>query len=96
MNQKDLAALLDKPQSSISAYEKPAGTFPPESAAKLIEHAGRSGLVLTFDHIYGQAELPTPSGWVRFDEVVLGETRPTGDGWQALYRAPAQAAQAGG
>lgn len=101
MNQKGLAALLGKPQSSVSAYERPKGDdahvdIPPDAAAKLVTHARRSGLLISFDHIYGDAELPTPIGWIDLGgNFSAGETKPVGEGWYALYSA-AQAAQAGG
>lgn len=98
LNQKELAALIGKPQSSVSAYERPKGDdkhvdMPPDAAAALVEHARRSGLAIGFDHIYGRAELPTPRGWVRvlqsaagpYEEFVSNTERPEGDGWQALY-----------
>jgi len=100
LNQKELAALIGKPQSSVSAYERPKEDekhvdMPPDAAAVLVEHARGSGLAIGFDHIYGRAELPRPRGWIRAltasgttgDEFVPGAERPDGDGWQALYGA---------
>ncbi len=44
-------------QGNVSNYEK-GQTVPPEAAKAAIRFAATRGLVITFDHIYGEAPLP--------------------------------------
>lgn len=58
MTQAAIGSELGVTQGNISFYEK-GQTVPPDVARKLIELARRHGLELSFDHIYGDADLPT-------------------------------------
>ena len=50
-------------QGSMSFYEKGEVAMPPPLAGKLIEFARGKGLTITYDHVYGEAELPPePAG----------------------------------
>ena len=60
LSQAALAEVMGCTQSNVSFYEK-GQTVPPDAAKLLIEHANGKGLALTFDHIYGAAELPEPT-----------------------------------
>lgn len=44
-------------QSNVSFYER-GQTVPPDAARALIAFASDHGLSISFDHIYGAAELP--------------------------------------
>ena len=44
-------------QGNIGHYER-GQTLPPEMARKVIEFCASKGLCITFDHVYGDAELP--------------------------------------
>lgn len=57
LSQAELGVALGCTQGNVSFYEK-GQTVPPETAGKLIEFARKRGLELTFDHVYGAAELP--------------------------------------
>jgi putative transcriptional regulator len=57
MTQAAIGADLGVTQGNVSFYEK-GQTVPPDVARLLIEVAGRRGLELTFDNIYGDAALP--------------------------------------
>ncbi|MNW15755.1 helix-turn-helix protein [compost metagenome] len=57
VTQVELAVGIGCSQSNVSAYEK-GQTVPPASARALIAFAASRGRLITFDHIYGEAELP--------------------------------------
>jgi putative transcriptional regulator len=63
MTQQAIADEIGCTQGNVHFYEK-GQTVPPKVAAKLIEAAAARGLALTYDHVYGAAQLP---------EVVPGE-----------------------
>jgi len=58
LSQAALAEILGKPQSSISAYERGDNRIPPETAQTLIEYAHRKGLLIDYNHLYGDMPLP--------------------------------------
>lgn len=60
MTQAAIGEALGVTQGNVSFYEK-GQTVPPPVAAKLIELAQSKGLPLTFDHVYGAADLPAPA-----------------------------------
>jgi putative transcriptional regulator len=61
LTQAALAELLGCTQGNVSFYEK-GQTVPPPVAGRLIEVAReRNHSYLTFDHVYGAAELPPPT-----------------------------------
>lgn len=57
ITQAELAIGMGCSQSNVSFYEK-GQTVPPPAAKALMALASARGLVVTFDHIYGGAELP--------------------------------------
>lgn len=57
VTQAELAVGIGCSQSNVSAYEK-GQTVPPSSAKALIAFAATRGRAITFDHVYGNAELP--------------------------------------
>lgn len=57
VSQAVIATGLGLSQSNVSFYEK-GQTVSPAVAAKLIEYAAARGLVISYDHVYGAAELP--------------------------------------
>lgn len=57
VTQQALADGIGCTQGNIGHYER-GQTLLPEAASKLIEFAAVHGLAITFDHIYGAAELP--------------------------------------
>jgi putative transcriptional regulator len=57
VTQAELATGMGCSQSNVSFYEK-GQTVPPPAAKALIAFAGTRGLAITFDHVYGDAELP--------------------------------------
>lgn len=57
ITQEQMGRALGMSQGNVGYLER-GQTFMPESAAKLIALAGRLGVKLTYDHIYGDAELP--------------------------------------
>jgi len=57
VTQEEIAYAIGVTQGNVSFYER-GQTVPPDVAAKLIEFARSRGLVITFDHVYGAAELP--------------------------------------
>lgn len=57
VTQAELAKGIGCSQSNVAAYEK-GQTVPPASAKALIVYAESRSRVITFDHIYGDAELP--------------------------------------
>lgn len=60
LTQRGLADLLGCSQGNVANYEG-GQTVPPAAASKLIEIAASRGLKITFDHVYGAAELPAPT-----------------------------------
>lgn len=59
VTQQVLADGIDCTQGNIGHYER-GQDFPPDRARLLIEFAKHRGFDLTFDHIYGSAELVAP------------------------------------
>jgi putative transcriptional regulator len=57
ITQQDLAADVGCTQGNVANYER-GQTVPPEMAAKIISVALRRGLTITYDHVYGDVELP--------------------------------------
>lgn len=57
MTQATIGEALGCTQGNVSFYEK-GQTVPPLVATRLIDEARKRGLALTFDHVYGAAELP--------------------------------------
>ncbi len=57
VTQQALADGIGCTQGNIGHYER-GQTLPPEMAAKVIAYAGRRGLRITYDHVYGDAPLP--------------------------------------
>ena len=57
VSQVELADKLGCRQSNVSYYER-GQTIPPSVAKRLIEYAHERGLALTYDHVYGAAEVP--------------------------------------
>lgn len=57
MTQAAIGEALGVTQGNVSFYEK-GQTVPPDVAKRLIEVAQGRGLCLTFDHVYGEVELP--------------------------------------
>lgn len=57
VTQQALADGLGCTQGNIGHYER-GQTLPPEMAGKLIAFAAGRGLAITYDHVYGDAELP--------------------------------------
>lgn len=60
MTQAAIGEALDCTQGNVSLYER-GQTVPPEAAGKLIELARSRGLSISFDHVYGDSELPDPT-----------------------------------
>ena len=58
MTQEALGRELGVTQGNVGHYERQRQTVPPDIARKLIETARARGLELTYDHVYGDAELP--------------------------------------
>jgi putative transcriptional regulator len=59
VTQTDLAAGIACNQSNIAHYER-GQAIPPHVARRLIAYAATLGVTLSFDQIYGGAELPPP------------------------------------
>lgn len=57
VTQQALADGIGCTQGNVGHYER-GQTLPPDMAQKVIAFAGKSGLAITFDHIYGAAKLP--------------------------------------
>lgn len=57
VTQQALAAGLGCTQGNVGHYER-GQTLPPDMARKAIEFAASHGLVIGFDHVYGDAPLP--------------------------------------
>ena len=58
MSQKELADALGLKQTAISAYERGKAEIPRAKAQMLIDLAYGRQLLIDFNHIYGNAELP--------------------------------------
>lgn len=58
LSQTDLGAGIGVTQGNVYHYEVRGQTVPPDVAKKLIEFAATRGLVISYDHVYGAAELP--------------------------------------
>lgn len=52
-----MAQVLDVTQGMVSFYEN-GQTVPPKLATMLIAYAAEHGLHISYDHVYGAAELP--------------------------------------
>jgi transcriptional regulator with XRE-family HTH domain len=59
VTQQDMAEALGVRQSFVSVLDR-GGTLTPPKAAKLIAYAQSLGVVLTYEQIYGRAQLPPP------------------------------------
>ena len=59
MTQAAIGESIGVTQGNVSFYER-GQTVPPDVAGKLIELARQKGHQLTYDHVYGAAELPAP------------------------------------
>ena len=57
VTQAELAEGMGCSQSNVSFYEK-GQTVPPDAAKALIAYAAARGMAISFDHIYGAADLP--------------------------------------
>ena len=57
LSQTELAEAVGRTQPQISAYERGA-TIQPDVATRLIEAARARGLAITYDHVYGDADVP--------------------------------------
>ena len=70
MTQAALACALQVSQGNISHYEKGQGV-PPSVAKRLIAYAGSLGHAISFEDIYGPADIIRESG-----EMLLPDLRP--------------------
>lgn len=59
MTQSELAEAMEMSQGNVSFYEN-GQTVPPAAASRLIAVASERGLRISFDHVYGHAQLPAP------------------------------------
>lgn len=50
--------MLQVTQAMVSFYETGENEFPPDKARLLIEYAGKRGLEISYNHIYGREALP--------------------------------------
>lgn len=57
ITQQQLGKALGMTQGNVGYLER-GQTLMPDAAAKLIAFAGRLGVTLTYDHVYGDAPLP--------------------------------------
>lgn len=57
LSQAAFGAAIGCKQANVSHYEL-GQPFPTERAKRLIRYAAQQGIVLTFDNIYGGAQLP--------------------------------------
>lgn len=57
LSQRAIGELLGMTQGNVWHYEQ-GQTVPPEVATKLIEVANARGLAISYDHVYGGADLP--------------------------------------
>lgn len=58
LTQKQMADLLGMSQGNVNHYEVRGQLVKPEVARRLIEISAERGLAISFDHVYGAAELP--------------------------------------
>lgn len=58
VTQQTLADGIGCTQGNVGHYER-GQTLPPDMARKVIDFCAANGLVITFDHVYGSAELPS-------------------------------------
>lgn len=58
LTQRGLADLLGCSQGNVANYEGGRQTIPPAVAGKLIDICAGRCLQISFDHIYGTADLP--------------------------------------
>jgi putative transcriptional regulator len=59
LSQAQLADALGMTQGNVSFIELDKQPVMPDAAAKLIAYAQEHGLEISYDHVYGAAELPT-------------------------------------
>ena len=59
VTQQAMADGIGCTQGNIGHYER-GQTLPPDMARKVIEFSASKGLVITFDHVYGDADPPEP------------------------------------
>lgn len=59
VTQAEISRALDMSQGNVSFLER-GQTVTPETAKKLIEFAATLGVTLSYDQIYGAADLPPP------------------------------------
>lgn len=59
LTQSALAEGIGCTQGNVGHYEK-GQTVPPEAAKKLIAFAASKGVTVTYEEIYGPADLPAP------------------------------------
>lgn len=64
VTQAEMSRALEMSQGNISFLER-GQTVTPEVAKKLIAYAATLGVTLSYDHVYGDAELPPPLVWVK-------------------------------
>lgn len=57
LTQKEIAEGIGCTQANVGHYER-GQTLPPSMAGRLITFAGQHGLLISFDHVYGMAQLP--------------------------------------
>lgn len=57
LTQAALAEAIGVTQGNVSFYER-GQTIPPAVAGRLIEFAKGKGVALSYDHVYGAAEIP--------------------------------------
>lgn len=57
VTQQALADGIGCTQGNVAHYER-GQTLPPDMARKVIDFSASKGLFITFDHVYGDAELP--------------------------------------
>lgn len=60
VTQQAMAVGIGCTQGNIGHYER-GQTVPPETAKRVIEFCRKAGLRIGFDHIYGDASIPTRS-----------------------------------
>ena len=58
MTQAEIAKALGMTQGNVFFYEARGQEVKPSVATKLIEVARERGLLISYDHVYGAAELP--------------------------------------
>lgn len=63
ITQQAMAEGIGCTQGNVGHYER-GQTLPPDMARKVIDFASSSGIVLSFDHVYGNAPLPAAQALV--------------------------------